>query len=127
MQDGGAIVTVYGKGGKTRAVRIEANTVAMLAELRGAVPADAPVFAWPRGRRDSPRDRMADRSRRSQARADREVVAPHFCRHSLATHALDGGAPFALVRDTLGHASIATTDRYLHARPGESSSRFLRA
>jgi len=44
-KDGGAIVTVYGKGGKMRAVRIEANTVGVLAELRGAAPADAPVFA----------------------------------------------------------------------------------
>ncbi|MGU3664530.1 hypothetical protein ACLBX9_10140 [Methylobacterium sp. A49B] len=26
---------------------------------------------------------------------------------------------------TLGHASVATTGRYLHARPSESSARFL--
>jgi hypothetical protein len=30
-----------------------------------------------------------------------------------------------LVQATLGHSSVATTTRYLHARPGDSSARFL--
>ena len=39
----------------------------------------------------------------------------------LATSPLGSGA-----RQTLGHASVATTDRYLHARPTGSSARHLR-
>ncbi len=35
------------------------------------------------------------------------------------------GAPVALVRDTLGHASVSTTNGYLHARPNDSSARYL--
>lgn len=35
------------------------------------------------------------------------------------------GAPIHLVQATLGHASITTTGRYLHARPKDNSSRFL--
>ena len=35
------------------------------------------------------------------------------------------GAPIHLVQATLGHASVATTSRYLHARPSDSSSRYL--
>ena len=31
-------------------------------------------------------------------------------------------APIHLVQATLGHRSVATTSRYLHARPGESSA-----
>ena len=30
-----------------------------------------------------------------------------------------------LVQATLGHASVATTGKYLHARPTDSSSRYL--
>jgi len=33
--------------------------------------------------------------------------------------------PPALLQQTLGHASIATTGRYTHARPNDSSSRYL--
>jgi hypothetical protein len=43
-------------------------------------------------------------------------VSPHFLRHSHGTHALRRGADLATVRDTLGHASIATTSP-LSARP----------
>ncbi len=52
-------------------------------------------------------------------------VTPHWLRHAHASHSLDQGAPIHLVQATLGHASVATTGKYLHARPQESSSRFL--
>jgi hypothetical protein len=46
-------------------------------------------------------------------------------RHAHASHALDHGAPIHLVQATLGHTSVATTSAYLHARPGDSSARFV--
>jgi site-specific recombinase XerD len=46
-------------------------------------------------------------------------------RHAHGSHALGRGAPIHLVQATLGHSSIATTGKYLHARPKESSSKFL--
>ena len=52
-------------------------------------------------------------------------VSPHWLRHGHATHALERGAPIHLVQATLGHASVATTGRYLHARPTDSSSKYL--
>jgi hypothetical protein len=42
-----------------------------------------------------------------------------------ASHALETGAPVALVRDTLGQSSVSTTNGYLHARPNDSSARYL--
>lgn len=56
---------------------------------------------------------------------DWQYVSPHWLRHSHASHALQRNAPMALVRDTLGHSSIAITNRYVHARPGESSGKYL--
>ena len=53
------------------------------------------------------------------------AVSPHWLRHCHGSHALDHGAPLSLVQATLGHANVATTSRYLHARPSESSSSFL--
>jgi integrase/recombinase XerD len=52
-------------------------------------------------------------------------VTPHWLRHSHVSHALDRGAPVHLVQQTVGHASLATTTRYSHARPSESSGLYL--
>ncbi|WP_430734229.1 tyrosine-type recombinase/integrase [Fodinisporobacter ferrooxydans] len=52
-------------------------------------------------------------------------VSAHWLRHAHASHSLDRGAPIHLVQSTLGHASVATTGRYLHARPTDSSARYL--
>jgi len=52
-------------------------------------------------------------------------VFPHWLRHAHASHALDGGASIHLVQATLGHASVATTGKYLHAQPEDSSARYL--
>ncbi len=46
-------------------------------------------------------------------------------RHAHVTHALERDAPIHLVQATLGHASVATTGRYLHARPTQSSATYL--
>jgi site-specific recombinase XerD len=50
------------------------------------------------------------------------LVSPHFLRHSHGTHALRRRGDVATVRETLGHASLSTAGRNLHARPEKSSS-----
>ncbi len=48
------------------------------------------------------------------------AVSPHWLRHAHARK-----TDLALIRDTLRHASIATTGRYLHARPNDPSALHL--
>jgi site-specific recombinase XerD len=118
--------TVYGKGGKTRVVLLSANTWRLLSELRGEAGPDDPVFRSRKG--GGPLDpSMVHRIVKAAAeRAGLSAeVSAHWLRHAHASHSLDRGAPIHLVQATLGHASVATTGRYLHARPSESSARFL--
>ena len=52
-------------------------------------------------------------------------VSPHWLRHSHASHSLDKSAPLSLVKETLGHSSIAITKKYLHLLPDDSSGMYL--
>ena len=55
--------------------------------------------------------------------AELEVhVTPHGLRHAHASWLLAGGADLQMVKERLGHASITTTEKYLHALPGADSA-----
>jgi integrase/recombinase XerD len=124
--DGGQ-VTVYGKNGRTRAIPLPAPVWSDLASIRGAAGPEDPVFPSRSGRPlDRGRVRVIVRQAARRAGID-APASPHWLRHAHASHALDHGAPIHLVQATLGHSSVATTSAYLHARPGDSSARFLAA
>lgn len=124
--DGAMFVTVHGKGDKTRTVRVSVKTANLVRAMRDGASPTAFVFPG-RAKNGSTSAVQAWRIVRAAAkRAGIEKnVSPHFLRHSHASHALDRGARVTCVRDTLGHSSIAVTDRYAHARPGESSGDVL--
>jgi integrase len=44
----------------------------------------------------------------------RRHITPHVLRHSCAVALLEAGLDVAVIRDYLGHASVATTGRYLN-------------
>jgi len=110
-------VRVWGKGGKQRVVPLSEPAAdalrRWLADGRRAFATEASpaaaLFLNLRGRRMTPRD-----ARRA---LDRRAVAPthpHALRHTFATHLLDGGADLRVVQELLGHADLATTQRYTH-------------
>ena len=121
----GGQLTLYGKGGKTRTVLLSAETWTALLSVRNGSAPDDPVF---RSRRGGHLDasQVLRIVRKAAARAGvAGKVSPHWFRHSHASHALDRNAPSHVVQATLGHANLATTSRYVHARPNESSALYL--
>jgi integrase/recombinase XerD len=125
QRDSGGQVTVLGKGAKTRTILLPRTVWEELKSILCGVRPDDPVF---RSRKGGPlsTSQALRVVKKAAARAGfREGVSPHWLRHAHASHALDRGAPIHLVQATLGHSSVATTGRYLHARPADSSAHYL--
>ncbi|MDF0556287.1 tyrosine-type recombinase/integrase [Kamptonema sp. UHCC 0994] len=123
---GAGQVTLFGKGSKTRVVIFSAETWKLVRSLRGTTLPDDPVFC---SRKHSGHLKPAQVHRIVAAAGKRAGiegnVSPHWLRHSHASHALERNTPIHLVQATLGHSSVATTGRYLHARPTDSSALHL--
>jgi integrase/recombinase XerD len=118
-------ITVFGKGGKTRTVLMPRSVWDALQFLQRDAPADAPVFrSRKKGHLDESQVWRIVTKAAERAGIDKNVSC-HWFRHAHASHALDRGCPIHLVQATLGHSSVATTGKYLHARPTDSSGNYL--
>src|ERR1035437_5846473 len=124
-QEGGQI-TVFGKGGKTRTILLKPKVWQQLLSVKGAASAVDSIFRSRNGggQLDTSQVRRIVYAAARKAGLEKKV-SPHWLRHAHASHALERAAPIHLVQATLGHASLSTTGRYLHARPTESSSFYL--
>lgn len=113
-------VLVRGKGSKEREVPMSDHAVdAVAVWLRSGRPllAGEGVRALFLNRRHLPlgtRDARRVVERYARATLQGRRVTPHTLRHSFATHLLEGGADIRAVQELLGHASVATTQRYTH-------------
>lgn len=119
---------IYGKGGKTRVVLLPRSLYLELADARGDAGTSEPIFE---SRKSSNSGRL-HRATVTQLVKDAakkagisEKASAHWLRHCHASHSLDRGAPIHLLSQTLGHASVATTSKYLHAKPNDSSALYL--
>lgn len=129
-RDGAAVLTLHGKGDKTRHVWVTAATARELAQARAELGDVAhvearPLFCSRTARRLAARDvqRIVERAARRAGLP--ATISPHWLRHAHATHAIERGAPAHVVAHDLGHASLATTTRYTHTRPNSGSARWL--
>ena len=121
-------VYVVGKGARVRHVPLEPDTITALRRwsMVSPDPDTKTVFVTSRGRPVS-RQHIA---RSLHALADLvgidrrgRRISPHVLRHSFATDLLNDGFNIREVQLLLGHASLATTEIYLHVALDELGTR----
>jgi integrase/recombinase XerD len=123
--NGSAQITVFGKGGKTRTVLIPKSVWSQLLLIRNDASEQSPIFRSQKGGHVSECQAWRIVSRAAKRAGIPKAVSCHWLRHANASHSLDKNAPIHLVQATLGHSSIATTGRYLHASPKDSTANYL--
>jgi integrase/recombinase XerC len=116
------IVKVMGKGRKERIVPVGSKAVEALKaylEKRGILDGKEPLFLNSRGGRLTARSVGRVIKKYTKRSGIFRRVSPHTLRHSFATHLLDAGADIREIQEMLGHASLSTTQRYIHLSPGK--------
>ncbi len=112
-------VRFQGKGGKERICPLWPETAAALRPIVKTNSGDESIFRNARGF-PLTRDGVAYLIRKYVRRASEKLphlrtrrVTPHVFRHSCAVALLQAGNDLTVIRDYLGHASVATTNRYV--------------
>jgi site-specific recombinase XerD len=119
----GTVRVLHGKGDKARTVGLDVlafEAVARWVDVRRnlGINNHAPVFCTLKGRRLSPAYVRALLPRLARKANITKRVHAHGLRHTHAAELANEGVPLHVIRKQLGHASLATTDRYLdHLAP----------
>jgi integrase/recombinase XerC len=127
----GMVMIRAGKGNKDRLVPLGEPALDALKKWKTAMPVawehDGPVITNLRGGRLTTRSVEMILQKRIEAAGLTAGVTPHGLRHSFATHMLGNGADLRSIQEMLGHASLATTQRYTHVSVNHLKEVYRRA
>ena len=115
------LVCVKGKGDKLRWVPIADSTIKLIREYQNiyrhrpaAMGFEDVLFLNNRGKSITRVMVYTIVKRAAELANINKNISPHTLRHSFATHLVENGADIQLVQHMMGHASITTTERYIH-------------
>jgi integrase/recombinase XerC len=110
------VLTILGKGQKTRSVPVIAPVQQAIEAYIALCPyplaPEKPLFAGARGGPLGPRLIQLAVERLRGALGLPDSATPHALRHSFATHLLGRGGDLRTIQELLGHASLSTTQVY---------------
>lgn len=121
----GGQLNVLCKGGKTNTLLVPQHLWDELMMLRDTINEDAPVFRSRKGGHLCT-GHVRRLIKKYALKSINKGATSHYYRHSSASHAISNGAPIDLIQRQLNHSSLAVTSRYLHSRPSESISKYLK-
>lgn len=128
LEDGKASVTVHGKGGKTRRIKIfpePAKVVKKYLHYR-RIENQPDEYCFPSQRNSRMSVKCLEEIFSKYIKVAREShpglfkeksYPPHSMRHTTAMHMLEAGVPLVVIKQFLGHAHLSTTEIYAKISP----------
>ena len=126
QREKGGQITVQTKGSKTNVILLPEHLWEELRTFRKDASDESPIFKSRKGNALCVGQIQRIVRKIAEKAGITSNVSPHWMRHSHASHALDNGCPIHLIQRQLNHTSLATSGKYIHARPTESSSKYLK-
>ena len=123
-EKGNAILTLVGKGEKSRRVKVTSDATQLLdkyiASRKIGTQPNKHIFPSQRNEHLSVAaieeifEKYTQKAKAEHPKLFRHgPYTPHVMRHTTATHLIESGVPLAIVKNILGHTSIQTTQIYL--------------
>jgi site-specific recombinase XerD len=125
-----AIRIEQGKGRKDRCVYVSPDAVASLQTCLALRPAQVPGTAvfWNQKRPHRPLSIMAVQKKMERyAKAAGLKASCHWLRHTFASNLLEHGTEIVTIKEFLGHASIASSERYARVSNQKVKQEYLRS
>ncbi|BAY42080.1 phage integrase family protein (plasmid) [Nostoc sp. NIES-2111] len=120
--ESGQVFVKHSKGNKSRTILIKPKLWTELMDFKGDAKGVDAVFTSQKGGHLERQNLHPIVKVIASDAGLSEKVSAHWLRHAHGTHAIERGTNPTLVKETLGHSSLAITDRYLKAKPNDSSS-----
>ena len=118
--DQGTVTVLHGKGDRRRTVGLDPGAMAIVARWvdkrkQLGIGPRRPLFCTLDGKSLEPSYVRTLLPRLARKVGIEKRVHPHGFRHTMAYELMMEGVPVPIIQRQLGHASLATTDRYLRA------------
>lgn len=103
------------KGGKPHTYPLDSETVALLRHWRATAPFLSPRWVFPDNTGKNPKSSLQKPWARIKEAANITRGVIHSFRHTFLTRMAESGATAIDIKNTGGHADIATSMKYVHA------------